>query len=141
MNTLEIPDNIQIPISEIEITAIRSQGAGGQNINKVATAIHLRFDAFKCIAIPERIKERLRNSSDHRITYDGIIIIKSQAYRSQERNKQAALRRLKELLVGATYESKRRIKTKPSLKARQKRIDSKKHRSILKKNRKRITVE
>ena len=73
-----------------------------ENINKVATAIHLRFDAFKCIAIPERIKERLRNSSDHRITYDGIIIIKSQAYRSQERNKQAALRRLKELLVGAT---------------------------------------
>ena len=139
MDTLEILDNIRIPMSEISMTAVRSQGAGGQNVNKVATAIHLRFDAFNSPAIPDRIKAKLRDLSDHRITDDGIVVIKSQAYRSQDRNRQAALSRLTELLVGATREPKRRIKTKPSRKAKQKRVDSKTRRGALKKNRRRVS--
>jgi|TARA_B110000495_G_scaffold155247_1_gene138548 ribosome-associated protein len=139
VNNLEIPGNIRIPMSEIVMTAVCSQGAGGQNVNKVATAIHLRFDALNCGAIPARIKEKLRNLSDHRITDDGVIVIKSQAYRSQDRNRRAALNRLTELLVGAIREPKRRIKTKPSRKAKQKHIDSKTRRGALKKNRRRVS--
>ena len=83
MDTLDIAGKIRIPMSEIQMTAVRSQGAGGQNVNKVATAIHLRFDAQNSDAIPERIKQKLQQVSDHRITDDGVIVIKSQAYRSQ----------------------------------------------------------
>ncbi len=138
MDTLDIADEIRIPMSEIRMTAVRSQGAGGQNVNKVATAIHLRFDVQASDAIPDRIKQRLRQLSDHRITDDGVIVIKSQAHRSQERNRQAALSRLAELILSATRESKRRIKTKPSRKAKQKRLDSKTRRGALKRTRKNI---
>ena len=139
MDTLDISDSIRIPMSEIQMTAVRSRGAGGQNVNKVATAIHLRFDAQSSNAIPERIKEKLRLLSDHRITDDGIIVIKSQAFRSQDRNRQAALSRLTELLAATMRERKRRIKTKPSNKAKQKRLDSKTRRGALKKTRQRIS--
>ena len=132
MNNLEIPGNIRIPMSEIGMTAVFSQGAGGQNVNKVATAIHLRFDAFNCDAIPAHIKKKLRNLSDHRITDDGIIVIKSQAYRSQDRNRRAALNRLTELLVGATREPKRRIKTKPTYGSVKRRIATKRRRGEIK---------
>ena len=135
MDTLDISDKICIPMSEIRMTAVRSQGAGGQNVNKVATAIHLRFDAQSSDAIPEHVKQRLRQLSDHRVTDDGVIIIKSQAHRSQERNRQAALARLAELIVSATHVSKRRIKTKPSKRAKQKRLDSKSRRGALKRKR------
>jgi ribosome-associated protein len=135
VDTLDISDKICIPMSEIRMTAVRSQGAGGQNVNKVATAIHLRFDAQTSDAIPDHVKQRLRQLSDHRVTDDGIIIIKSQAYRSQERNRQAALARLAELIVSATHVSKRRIKTRPSKKAKQKRLDSKSRRGALKRKR------
>jgi ribosome-associated protein len=122
-------------MSEIRMTAVRSQGAGGQNVNKVATAIHLRFDVQNSPAVPDRIKLRLRQLSDHRITEDGVIVIKSQAHRSQDRNRQAALSRLTELLGSASREQKRRIKTKPSRQAKLKRLDDKSRRGTLKKTR------
>jgi ribosome-associated protein len=122
-------------MSEIRMTAVRSQGAGGQNVNKVATAIHLRFDVQNSAVVPDKIKHRLHNLSDHRITEDGTIVIKSQAYRSQERNRQAALMRLTELIVSAMREPKRRIKTKVSRRTKQKRLDSKSRRGALKRTR------
>jgi ribosome-associated protein len=135
VDTLDVADNMRIPMSEIRMTAVRSQGAGGQNVNKVATAIHLRFDVQNSPAVPDRIKLRLRQLSDHRITEDGVIVIKSQAHRSQDRNRQAALSRLTELLGSASREQKRRIKTKPSRQAKLKRLDDKSRRGTLKKTR------
>ena len=139
MDTLDISDTIRIPMSEIHMTAIRSQGAGGQNVNKVATAIHLRFDVQNSTAVPERMKLRLQTLSDHRITDDGVIIIKSQAHRTQDRNRQAALSRLAELLRGVLREPKRRIKTKPVKKAKQKRLDQKGRRGALKRTRQKVS--
>ena len=126
-------------MAEIRMTAVRSQGAGGQNVNKVATAIHLRFDAQNSAAIPDRIKLRLQTISDHRITDDGVIVIKSQAHRSQDRNRQAALCRLTELLQGALQEPKRRVKTRPSKKAKQKRLEQKNRRGALKRTRGKVS--
>jgi ribosome-associated protein len=139
VDTLEVSDTIRIPMSEIQMTAMRSQGAGGQNVNKVATAIHLRFDIQSSDAIPDRIKQKLLQMSDHRITDDGIVVIKSQAHRSQDRNRQAALSRLTELLASALKEPKRRIKTKVSRRVKQKRLDSKTRRGALKKTRRTLS--
>ena len=139
MDTIVVSDQIRIPMSEIQLNAVRSQGAGGQNVNKVATAIHLRFDAKNCTAIPERAKQKLLHLSDHRITDAGIVIIKSQAYRSQDRNRQAALSRLTELLASVLREPKRRVKTKPSKKAKRKRLDDKNRRGALKKSRRSVS--
>ena len=125
-------------MSEIQMTAVRSQGAGGQNVNKVATAIHLRFDIANSDSIPERVKQKLLQISDHRITDDGVVIIKSQAHRSQDRNRQAALSRLQELIASALKEPKRRIRTKPGKKAKQKRLDMKTRRGALKKTRRNV---
>ena len=125
-------------MSEIQMTAVRSQGAGGQNVNKVATAIHLRFDIANSDSIPERMKQKLLQISDHRITDDGVVIIKSQAHRSQDRNRQAALSRLQELIASALKEPKRRIRTKPGKKAKQKRLDMKTRRGALKKTRRNV---
>ena len=139
MDTLDVSDTIRIPMSEIQMTAVRSQGAGGQNVNKVASAIHLRFDVANSDSIPERVKRKLLRISDHRITDDGVVIIKSQAHRSQDRNRQAALSRLQELLASALKEPKRRIKTKLSRKVKQKRLDLKTRRSALKKTRRSLS--
>ena len=139
VDILDISDTIRIPMSEIRMTAVRSQGAGGQNVNKVATAIHLRFDVQNSPAVPDRVKLRLQALSDHRISNDGVIIIKSQAHRTQDRNRQAALSRLSELLRGALREPKRRIKTKPSKKTKQKRLEQKSRRGALKRTRQKVS--
>lgn len=139
MDTLDIAGRISIPVTEIRMTAIRSQGAGGQNVNKLATAIHLRFDAQASAAIPDAVKLKLLELSDQRISDDGVIVIKSQAHRSQERNRQAALARLAELLAKALREPKRRIKTKPGKRAKQKRLDTKNRRASVKRMRGRVT--
>ncbi|MDO9207795.1 MAG: alternative ribosome rescue aminoacyl-tRNA hydrolase ArfB [Sulfuricurvum sp.] len=129
---LEITPTLSLPDAEIEITAIRSQGAGGQNVNKVSTAIHLRFD-INASSLPDFYKERLQEITDHRITKDGIINIKSQESRSQEENKEAALERLRELIKSVTVIQKKRKPTKPTRNSQKRRMDSKtKHGNIKK---------
>ena len=121
---LAITNRTAIPLSEIELTAVRSQGAGGQNVNKVATAIHLRFNIHTS-SLPAFYQERLLKLRDNRITKDGIIVIKSQQHRTQEQNKQAALQRLQSLLQSVITTPKKRKPTKPSRRANRIRLDRK----------------
>jgi ribosome-associated protein len=138
VDELKINKNLSIPMSEIDMRAVRAQGAGGQNVNKVATAIHLRFDISNSTTLPERVRRTLLSSGDQRITSDGVLIIKSQESRSQDRNRQAALERLAELIRGATHRKKPRVPTKPSKRAKTKRLDAKSRRGELKKSRKQV---
>lgn len=126
-----ISNTVVLKDDEYELYAIRSQGAGGQNVNKVSSAIHLRFD-ISASSLPEFYKERLLALKDKRVTKDGVIIIKAQIHRTQEKNRDDAIKRLQELIKSAAVVQKVRRATKPSRNAKRKRVDNKKQRGNVK---------
>lgn len=135
---LVISNNVSIPDNEIEISAIRAQGSGGQNVNKVSSAIHLRFD-INASSLPDFYKERLLNLRDQRITKEGVIIIKAQQFRSQEKNREEALQRLQAFIRAAAIVQRTRRATQPTRASKTRRLEGKKRQGQIKAGRGRVT--
>jgi ribosome-associated protein len=140
MPTLKISNTVTLDENEVEISAIRASGSGGQKVNKVSAAIHLRFD-IEASSLPEFYKEKLLTLKDKRITKDGIVVIKSQQHRSQEQNRDEALERLVELVKSVNVVQKKRVPTKPTKGSVGRRLDSKKKQGSKKKLRGRVERE
>ncbi|MDZ7839716.1 MAG: alternative ribosome rescue aminoacyl-tRNA hydrolase ArfB [Gammaproteobacteria bacterium] len=134
---LKISQRVGIPLAEIDFKAVRAQGPGGQNVNKTATAVELRFDIQQS-SLPDFYKRRLLGRRDRRINQDGVVVIKAQSHRTQERNREAALERLADLIRSAGAVRKKRIPTKPGPRAREKRLESKTRRGRVKALRKKV---
>ncbi|MCK0537314.1 alternative ribosome rescue aminoacyl-tRNA hydrolase ArfB [Alcanivorax quisquiliarum] len=126
-----INDHLSLPDDELQFEAIRAQGAGGQNVNKVSSAVHLRFD-IHASSLPEPIKERLLTRGDQRINSDGVVVIKAQQFRSQLKNRDDALARLRDLILSAQHVPRPRIPTRPGKAARQRRLTGKAHQGRIK---------